>query len=631
MTTNNQIEKLPDTGLLGKTILAVLLTCMLCKPGVLASTAEKPVPKRILVIFAFKQAVPWAHRIEESLRAALVSKSPFPIELNVEHADCPRHPEEAYLRKVAEFYRYKYSGQKVDLILALGDESAELLIEYSGELFGDIPVVLVTSETLPRSLMKPNMTTLEWGWDFEKTIAFIPDLLPQTKHLFLISGTSTTDRTVRNVALKSLSKSDVRFNIQYITDFATSEMLAKVTHLPKDSAIFFLSVLSDANDEHFVSRDLMHLVSKKANVPTFGMADTYLGHGIVGGNLLSAENQGKRFAKIAVKLLSGESVKGMELKGIDTLPMFDWRQLKRWSIDEKRLPPGSIVLYREPSIWNDHKGKIIGAIVIIFSQAFALMILLVQQKKRNQAENESRRLRDELAHVSRVLSMGEITASLAHEVNQPLAAIHSYAQAAQRFLGRNPPDFDEVDKSLNGVVAGSRRAKEVIQRIRMTLEKEPLERTPLQVKDLIHDVIMLVQRSADEKKVLLKLDLAAGLPQVFGDCTQLQQVLLNLIINGFEAIGDGGDGFRELVVLASKKKPDCVMISVKDSGVGIDEKRLDRVFDTFFTTKHEGLGMGLSISRTIIEDHGGRLWATQNPDKGTTFSFTVPIYKEDQR
>ncbi|MBL0732042.1 MAG: hypothetical protein JJW03_04225, partial [Desulfosarcina sp.] len=426
-------------------------------------------------------------------------------------------------------------------------------------------------------------------------------------------------------------KSDVRFNIQYITDFATSEMLAKVTHLPKDSVIFFLSVLSDANDEYFVSRDLMHLVSKKANVPTFGMADTYLGHGIVGGNLLSAENQGKRFAEIAVKLLSGESVKGMGLKGIDTLPMFDWRQLKRWSIDEKRLPPGSIVLYREPSIWNDHKGKIIGAIVIIFSQAFALMLLLVQQKKRNQAENESRRLRDELSHVSRVLSMGEITASLAHEVNQPLAAIHSYAQAAQRFLCGNPPDFDEVDKSLNGVVAGSRRAKEVIQRIRMTLKKEPLERRPLHVKDLIHDVIMIVQRSADEKKVLLKLDLAARLPRVFGDCTQLQQVLLNLIINGFEAIGDGGDGFRELVVLASKKKPDGVIISVKDSGVGIDEKRLDRVFDTFFTTKDEGLGMGLSISRTIIEDHGGRLWATQNPDKGTTFSFTVPIYKEDQK
>ncbi|MGD8263608.1 MAG: ATP-binding protein, partial [Desulfobacterales bacterium] len=144
---------------------------------------------------------------------------------------------------------------------------------------------------------------------------------------------------------------------------------------------------------------------------------------------------------------------------------------------------------------------------------------------------------------------------------------------------------------------------------------------------------MLVQRSADEKKVLLKLDIAAGLPQVFGDHTQLQQVLLNLIINGFEAIGDAGDGSRKLALRASKDKaePDCVIISVQDSGTGIDEESRDLLFDAFFTTKAGGLGMGLSISRSIIEDHGGRLWATQNSDKGTTFSFTVPIYKENQR
>jgi signal transduction histidine kinase len=375
------------------------------------------------------------------------------------------------------------------------------------------------------------------------------------------------------------------------------------------------------------------VVSDKANAPTFGIGDTYLGHGIVGGSLLSAENQGKRLATIAVRLLSGESAKDIESMGTENQMMFDWRQLKRWSIDEERLPPGSIVRYREPSIWEDHKGKIIGVMVIIFSQAFALILLLIQRNKRSRAEDESHRLRDDLTHVSRVLSMGEIATSLAHEINQPLAAIQSYAQAAQRFLGGDPPDIDEVGKSLHGVVSGSRRAKEVIQRIRMTLEKKPLERTPLQVKDLIHDVIMLVQRSADEKKVLLKLDIAAGLPQVFGDRTQLQQVLLNLIINGFEAIGDAGNGSRELALRASKDKtgPDCVMISVQDSGIGIDEELRDLLFNAFFTTKAEGLGMGLSISRSIIEDHGGRLWATQNSDKGTTFSFTVPIYKENQR
>lgn len=617
-----------------KIVVILSITALTIMTSIVRAQEKKPPPKRILAIFGFQQSLPWAYRIEESLRETIDSQSPFPIELNVEHADLPRHPDETYKRKIVDFYKYKYSEQKVDLVLAMGDELAELLFEYGEELFGNIPVVLVTStsDALPRDLLKPNIISLMWGWTAGNTIEVIQDLLPQTKNLYIISGNSTSDLAIRSVALKEMKNSEFKFNIHMVIDFVASEMLEKVGQLPRDSAIFFLTVLRDANDEYFVSRDLMHVVSDKANAPTFGIGDTYLGHGIVGGSLLSAENQGKRLATIAVRLLSGESAKDIESMGTENQMMFDWRQLKRWSIDEERLPPGSIVRYREPSIWEDHKGKIIGVMVIIFSQAFALILLLIQRNKRSRAEDESHRLRDDLTHVSRVLSMGEIATSLAHEINQPLAAIQSYAQAAQRFLGGDPPDIDEVGKSLHGVVSGSRRAKEVIQRIRMTLEKKPLERTPLQVKDLIHDVIMLVQRSADEKKVLLKLDIAAGLPQVFGDRTQLQQVLLNLIINGFEAIGDAGNGSRELALRASKDKtgPDCVMISVQDSGIGIDEERRDLLFNAFFTTKAEGLGMGLSISRSIIEDHGGRMWAALNPDKGTTFFFTVPIYKEDQ-
>jgi two-component system sensor kinase FixL len=225
--------------------------------------------------------------------------------------------------------------------------------------------------------------------------------------------------------------------------------------------------------------------------------------------------------------------------------------------------------------------------------------------------------------------MGEIAASLAHELNQPLTAIQSYAQAAERFLAGDRPDLDEVSKSLSGIVAGNRRAKEVIERIRLALKKEPLERAPLHVKDLIQETILLVKKTADEKNVVLRLALDPGLPYVFGDRTQLQQVLLNLIINGFEAMGDVGDGSRELLVRASQGEFDSVTISVQDSGIGIDDDRRELVFNAFFTTKDEGMGMGLSISRSIIEDHGGRIWATRNPDAGTTFFFTVSIHKEN--
>ncbi len=310
--------------------------------------------------------------------------------------------------------------------------------------------------------------------------------------------------------------------------------------------------------------------------------------------------------------------------------MFDWRQLKRWSIDEAKLPATSIVRHRIPSLWTDHQWEIIGIFVVLLAQAFALFALIIQHRRRRRAEEESQRLRDERAHTSRVLAMGEIAGSLAHELNQPLSAIRSYAQAAQRFLGNDPSEPDEAGKALTGIVAGNRRAEEVIKRIRMALKKEPFKQSRLDVKDTIREVIELVRRKASEQNITLRLEIAADLPPVFGDRIQLQQVLFNLIINGIEAMKNKSFGLHELVVYAFREKPEAITISVRDSGVGIDEKQGDILFDAFYTTKSEGMGMGLSISRSIIEDHGGQLWATPNPDKGTTFFFTVPIYEENE-
>ncbi|OEU79185.1 MAG: hypothetical protein BA872_03460 [Desulfobacterales bacterium C00003060] len=272
---------------------------------------------------------------------------------------------------------------------------------------------------------------------------------------------------------------------------------------------------------------------------------------------------------------------------------------------------------RGQAIWDEH-GKVL---------RMAGSIQDINERK--QMGKKSQSLRDELNHMSRVLSMGEIAASLAHEINQPLTAIRSYAQAAQRLLARDTPDLHEVDKILTGIVTGNRRAEAVIQRIRMLMKNEQSERSLIDVKTFIKEVASLLRKNIEEHNISLRLELDANLPQVFGDRVQLQQVVLNLILNGLEAINAGGDGLRELVVRASKDAVDVVTISVQDSGIGIHEENKDRIFDAFFSTKSQGMGMGLSISRSIIEEHGGRLWVTQNPVQGATFSFTVPIHKED--
>ncbi len=593
-------------------------------------TAPEIRPKKVLVIFVFKQGLPWTNRVEESMRAALKTESDIPITLNVEHADQTRFPEEAYRSKIIDLYRYKYSKEKMDLVIGVGEEATVLLLEHGKELFGDIPMVFITTRyfNLPLSRITPDMVHYTWGFDFVKNGKIIQDLLPKTKNLYVISGTSSTDKQLKYIAGQALRESESQFEIHYLNDFSYKDLLSKVGQLPEDSAIFFLSFFRDVNGESFVPRDVLSMVAEKANAPTFGIFDLYLGHGIVGGNVLSADSQGEKYVEIMDTIFKGEVIKNSEFTENANQAMFDWRQLKRWSIDEDRLPAGSVVRYREPSLWLDHKWEIVGIFLIIGIQALALLALLVQHRRRCLAEKESQRLRDECAHISRVMSMGEIAASLAHELNQPLSAIRSYAQAAQRFLANDPSEPDEARRALTGIVAGNRRAEEVIKRIRMALKKEPFNRTRLDVREIIQEVIMLLGSKARDQNILLRLELAADLPPVLGDHIQLQQVLFNLIINAMEAMGGEGDDFREIVVLAVRVKSDVVTISVRDSGVGIDEKQGDILFDTFYTTKAEGMGMGLSISRSIIEEHSGRLWATRNPDQGTTFFFTVPIYEE---
>jgi two-component system sensor kinase FixL len=220
--------------------------------------------------------------------------------------------------------------------------------------------------------------------------------------------------------------------------------------------------------------------------------------------------------------------------------------------------------------------------------------------------------------------MGELTASLAHELNQPLTAILSNAQAAQRILASDPTDLAEIREILGDIVEDDKRAGEVIHRLRGFLKKSNVELAALDIGELVGQVARLVTSDAIIRNVAIRLDLAPGLPPVCGDRVQLQQVILNLLMNGLDAMREPGESERTLVLRTFSEGPASVVVAVEDSGVGIDEADLEHVFHAFYTTKADGLGMGLAIARSIVEAHGGRLSARNNPGGGATFSFTLP-------
>jgi two-component system, LuxR family, sensor kinase FixL len=237
------------------------------------------------------------------------------------------------------------------------------------------------------------------------------------------------------------------------------------------------------------------------------------------------------------------------------------------------------------------------------------------------------RQRDELAHVTRISTMGELAASLAHELNQPLTAVLSNAQAAQRLLAVAPSDLEEVREILKDIVQDDNRASEVIHRLRALVRKEQLEFAPLVLVNVIKDVVLLLHSDAILHNVRVLVELNAELPAVRGDRVQLQQVVLNLLLNAFDTMKDCPVHEREVIVRGELDRACAVRVAVHDRGIGLDSEKPDKIFQPFYTTKRDGLGMGLSISRSIIEAHGGNLWAENNPDQGATFYFTVPVEK----
>ena len=250
---------------------------------------------------------------------------------------------------------------------------------------------------------------------------------------------------------------------------------------------------------------------------------------------------------------------------------------------------------------------------------------IAQGIERKRTEEALRKAQGELAHVTRVMTMGELTASIAHEVNQPLTAVIANANASLRWLAAATPNLDEARDAVSRILRDGNRAGEVIARIRALIQKTDTEKVRLDINQTVQEVVILIQNEAGRKGVALRMDLAADVPPVLGDRVQLQQVILNLAMNGVEAMASVADRPRELLIRSRQHESDKVLVAVQDRGIGIDSQNLEKIFDTFFTTKSQGMGMGLAISRSIVENHGGQLWARPNDGPGVTFEFALPI------
>jgi C4-dicarboxylate-specific signal transduction histidine kinase len=268
----------------------------------------------------------------------------------------------------------------------------------------------------------------------------------------------------------------------------------------------------------------------------------------------------------------------------------------------------------------------------VFLAASLLIAGLMEMKRRveqsrNRAKDALRQAQSDLAHVSRVTTMGELTASLAHEVNQPIAAAVTDANTCLRWLNRDHPDLEEARQAASRVVKDATRAAEIVSRTRLLFKKGTPQWELVDINEIIREMVALMRSEVTRHSISVRTELADDISQITGDRVQLQQVLMNLMINAIDAMKDG-DGTRELGVKSQRAENQQLMVSISDTGVGLPPQQADQIFNAFFTTKLHGTGMGLRISRSIIESHGGRLWAADNPPRGASFHLTLPIHAE---
>jgi signal transduction histidine kinase len=509
-------------------------------------------------------------------------------------------------------------------VLAYSYYTAEFVQQYRDELFPVLPIVFFSPPDRPL----PG-TVVTTAGDWSGSLEFALGLHPRTKQVFVISGDSDYDRYYSDFVRTLFQRFEKRVTLTYVTGRPLPELEQMVSKLPPDSVIYFVLMTQDGAGRRFEEWTGLEKIALAANAPIYVGLDTMLGHGVVGGRVWTTERVVRPMVAVSVRLLIGEPPEGIPTTVVDPYSyQLDWRQLRRWRIPEDSLPAGSVVLFREISIWERYRATIAVTAGVLLLQSLLIAGLVFERRRRRRAEIDSRRNLAAMAHLDRRAAMGELATSLAHELNQPLNAILQNAGVAQMLLTSHsvPSGLSEIADIISDIRKDDMRASEVIRRMRGLLQKRELESQPVDLNEVAQETVAIVRPDARSREIQLEMELADDVRPILGDRVHLQQVLLNLLMNAIDAVTTMPTDRRRVRVSITQSDGD-VRLAVADGGIGISADRLSEIFEPFYTTKSggSGMGMGLSIARSIVEAHAGRIAAENNAGGGATVWFSVPM------
>ena len=591
-----------------------------------AGFAGEPPPRSIVIIGQEDPILPWNIAVNTVARTTLNADSDRRVVIYAEDLDFGRFGGDRYKRQLQNHLREKYMYVPVGALLAFGPIAFDFVMNARESIWPGVPVVFgaVDEAVVAKAKLPVGFTGRTLRFRLEDMVQSANAVVPDLKQVALVGDPFDRSTFFRNFAMEipELAK-----NLQFIdlTGLPLKEVRRRAAQLPEQTAIAYTAIYRDGDGFDYMPREALRSVADVANRPIVVPAETYIGYGTVGGIVATPVPIAEDAARLALRILDGAPPSDFPVARGDYMkPIFDWRELQRWGVRETRLPPGSEVLFRQLSFWEQYRGLALAGAGIIAIQATLITGLFLERRRRSAAELEARRRLAEVAHMNRRAGIAALSASIAHELNQPLGAILSNAEAAELLLDRQPLDVALVKEMLSDIRRSDQRAADVITHMRELLRRDDSEPLEIDMNDVIRHVIELLAPEARQRGIFFSTALDPRRLSVRANSVHMQQVVLNLALNGMDAMRDVAPGNRRLAIQTALLDNATVEVAILDSGPGVPADILKRVFEPFFTTKPEGIGLGLSIAHTIIERAGGAISAENRPAGGAVFRFTLP-------
>ena len=584
--------------------------------------------RQVLVLYSNNRLLPASVAFDTGLQEAVRAGPGQPIKIFSEFLDEPDFAGDRFELTVSTYLREKYADHPLDAVLVASADALKFMLRYRDRVFPGVPVVHVgvTRSTL-QSLgpLPPDVVGTPIAYDIAGTVEQALKWHPGATHLVIVTGTSIEDARLKALLHAEIAPFLGNVQAEYLDGLPLPALQKRLRELGSDSVVLTTGFFRDGDGRTYVPRDAAALVAAASSAPVYTPAETFMGTGVVGGRMLSYEQIGRQTAQLLKHMFSGQADwKRMPAAAASVLQV-DWRQVKRWGIDPEQIPPDAVVRFRVPTLWQAYRDAVLSAVTIILLLSGLVASLLLERRRRRMAESAVQQQHLALAHASRLAVAGELTAAIAHEINQPLGAVQTNADTAEVLLQAGGDRREDLLRLVGRIRSDNLRASEVIKRLRTLLGRHEARRLPLDLNAVLSDVEAFLRPELKRRDMALALRSAAAPACILGDETQIQQVLINLILNAMDALAETPPD-RRLIAVQVERAAGTNIVSVKDQGPGFAESDLSKLFDSFFSTKRTGMGLGLSIARTIVEAHGGTIRAERGANGGAAFHVQLPSH-----